>query len=672
MKQKQRTKRALLASVLSLVICAAMLVGTTFAWFTDSVTSGKNTIIAGNLDVALYYLDDADQEIAVDADTSVFDENALWEPGYVQTARLKIANEGTLALEYTFDINIFNETTGVNVKGETFRLSDYIQFAVIDGNQTFASRADAIAAAQAAGSAPISQLSSTKNGVLYPAGVADPSEEYVTLVVYMPQTVGNEANYRGDVVPTIELGVNLLATQTPYESDSFDDQYDDTAGEVTYTQAGEYTVDLNQTPIYGNGDWGAIQASGQDVVVNVTGNGVVKAQESATRYAMAVYAGGGATVNIYGGTYTQEITGPDTQYDMIYADKGGHINIYNGTFKSHTPKWTLNILDSAYTAGTASITVYGGTFYQYNPAQATTEPGGKPVSLLADGYTVVQNGDWYTVVKEDAYVDSAETLEQAAAEGGTAYLTSDISLNEALTIPEGTEFTLVLNGKTLTGNNPGSCLVNRGTLTINGDETSHIYTTDVQAQGRHAIENYGTLTINGGVYGSDQSRGNALRNYGTAVINGGTFTACDNYVNGGYAYAIANGDDEDYNNATLTINDAVVYGNMNGAIASDGGKLIVNDGTYTLGTGEQTNLFYMIYTSGFGQVEVNGGTFTRNVNNNHGFFNNAGVGGITINDGTFNDLVNDSITVRGTPYTLTVYGGTFGANITGEYNDYRA
>ena len=111
---------------------------------------------------------------------------------------------------------------------------------------------------------------------------------------------------------------------------------------------------------------------------------------------------------------------------------------------------------------------------------------------------------------------------------------------------------------------------------------------------------------------------------------------------------------------------------MNGAIASDGGKLIVNDGTYTLGTGEQTNLFYMIYTSGFGQVEVNGGTFTRNVNNNHGFFNNAGVGGITINDGTFNDLVNDSITVRGTPYTLTVYGGTFGANITGEYNDYRA
>lgn len=608
---------------------------------------------------------------AVDADTNLFDENALWEPGYVETARLKITNEGTLALEYTFDINIFNETTAVNVNGETFRLSDYIQFAVIDGNQTFASRADAIAAAKAAGSSPISQLSAAKNGVLYPAGAADPSEAYVTLVVYMPETVGNEANYRGNTAPTITLGVNLLATQTTYESDSFDDQYDDAAGEVTYTQAGDYTIDLNQTPIYGNGSWGAIQARGEDVVVNVTGNGIVKAQESADRYAMAVYAGGGATVNIYGGTYTQEITGADSQYDMIYADNGGHINIYNGTFKSHTPKWTLNILDSAYTAGTASITVYGGTFYQYNPAQATTEPGGKPVSLLADGYTVVQNGDWYTVVREGAAVDSAATLQQAVAEGGTAYLTSDIALNEALTIPEGTEFTLVLNGKTLTGNNPGSCLVNRGTLTINGDETGHIYTTDVQAQGRHAIENYGTLTINGGVYGSNQSRGNALRNYGTAVINGGTFTACDNYVNGGYAYAIANGSSS-YDDAALTINYAVVYGNMNGLLASDGGKLIVNDGTYTLGTGEQTNLFHMVYTSAFGEVEINGGTFTRNVKNDNAFFQNAGVGGITINNGTFVDLVHDHIRVGGTSYTVTVYGGSFDSDIIGEYNDYRS
>ena len=55
MMNKKSTKRSLLLSALSLVLCLSMLVGTTFAWFTDSVTSGKNRIVAGNLDVELEY-----------------------------------------------------------------------------------------------------------------------------------------------------------------------------------------------------------------------------------------------------------------------------------------------------------------------------------------------------------------------------------------------------------------------------------------------------------------------------------------------------------------------------------------------------------------------------------------------------------------------------------------
>lgn len=89
-------------------------------------------------------------------------------------------------------------------------------------------------------------------------------------------------------------------------------------------------------------------------------------------------------------------------------------------------------------------------------------------------------------------------------------------MDEPLTIAEGREVTLVLNGNELVGNNAGSFVINYGTLTIDGDENSHVYTTDVEAQGRHAVENYGTLTINGGTFGSSQSRGNALRNFGTA------------------------------------------------------------------------------------------------------------------------------------------------------------
>ena len=52
---KKHTGRALLASGLSLLVSVALLLGITFAWFTDSVTSGRNTITAGNLDVELYH-----------------------------------------------------------------------------------------------------------------------------------------------------------------------------------------------------------------------------------------------------------------------------------------------------------------------------------------------------------------------------------------------------------------------------------------------------------------------------------------------------------------------------------------------------------------------------------------------------------------------------------------
>ena len=53
MTNSKTTRRALVLSVLSLLLCCSMLVGTTFAWFTDSVTSGKNKIVAGNLDIEL-------------------------------------------------------------------------------------------------------------------------------------------------------------------------------------------------------------------------------------------------------------------------------------------------------------------------------------------------------------------------------------------------------------------------------------------------------------------------------------------------------------------------------------------------------------------------------------------------------------------------------------------
>lgn len=87
MTKSKNTKRALLASVLSVVLCFAMLVGSTFAWFTDSVTSGKNKIVAGNLDIKLSYQNaNATQFTEVTSETADLfvdkDGNDIkWEPG---------------------------------------------------------------------------------------------------------------------------------------------------------------------------------------------------------------------------------------------------------------------------------------------------------------------------------------------------------------------------------------------------------------------------------------------------------------------------------------------------------------------------------------------------------------------------------------------------------------
>jgi hypothetical protein len=113
----------------------------------------------------------------------------------------------------------------VNVAGEEFKLSDYIYFGVVDGNQDY-DRASAIAAVKDKAVqiktgilTNEDNLSGMKNNVV--------NSKELTLVVYMPETVGNEANYAaGAAVPTINLGLNLFATQYTEEKDSFNNLYD--------------------------------------------------------------------------------------------------------------------------------------------------------------------------------------------------------------------------------------------------------------------------------------------------------------------------------------------------------------------------------------------------------------------------------------------------------------
>ena len=220
---QKATKRALLTSVMALVMCVVMLVGTTFAWFTDTASTGVNKIQAGNLDIELEYKNSGMTGFKkANKDTLVFDKDALWEPGHVEYVVLKVSNAGNLALKYKLGINIANEVGSTNVDGNAFNLSDYIRFAVLDDDKSSLGRDDLVAAAENAGSKLINEGYSKENN-LNKTNDADT----VTLVVWMPETVGNEANHKTGVdAPTIDLGIKVDATQYTYEKDSFDNQYD--------------------------------------------------------------------------------------------------------------------------------------------------------------------------------------------------------------------------------------------------------------------------------------------------------------------------------------------------------------------------------------------------------------------------------------------------------------
>ena len=227
MENSKSTKRALLTSALALLMCVAMLVGATFAWFTDTASTGVNKIQAGNLDIELAYKNSTTGGEFKEAnkETPVFDNNALWEPGHVEYVVLKVSNAGSLALKYKLGINIANEVGSTNVYNKEFKLSDYIRFAVLDGDKTEGSvDRDALVAA-ATDSKLIKEGYTAENHLM--ATGTDNSQKVVTLVVWMPTTVGNEANHKKDATaPSIDLGISVVATQDTVESDSFDEQYD--------------------------------------------------------------------------------------------------------------------------------------------------------------------------------------------------------------------------------------------------------------------------------------------------------------------------------------------------------------------------------------------------------------------------------------------------------------
>ena len=385
MTSGKSTKRALITSALAILMCVAMLIGTTFAWFTDTASTGVNKIQAGNLDIELSYKNNSTnkQFKKADKNTPVFSNNALWEPGRVEYTVLNVKNIGTLALKYKLGINIANEVSSTNVLNKEFKLSDYIKFGVVNGDLSGKTRDEMVEA--------------VTDGKLISAGYSKESNlnttdanETVTLVVWMPTDVGNEANASRLRPSSVSgLGIEVRATQATVENDSFGTDYDANAAtvlkRVEYTD-GEHTVTGN---IQANGTAGAIHGTG---TAKITVDATTVYGTYVSNYAMAVCASSRSEITIKGGDFANQAPA-GSALSLIYAEDNAKITIEGGTFKCVSPAWTLNCNDS----DSATITVKGGSFYKFDPSNVTV---GEGEIFIADGYKVVQNGDWYNVVPE--------------------------------------------------------------------------------------------------------------------------------------------------------------------------------------------------------------------------------------------------------------------------------
>lgn len=213
MTKQKSTKHALLLSGLALIMCISMLIGSTFAWFTDSVTTSGNIIKSGKLEVSMDWAEGTEDPTAAnwkDASKGAIFDYDKWEPGFAQVRHIKITNDGTLALKY--QVNIV-------ANGYVSELAEVIDVYYADPAIQVANR-DALSSAEVLGTLDNVLIAANDSA----AGELLAGESHtVTIALKMQETAGNE--YQELAIGT-DFSIQLVATQYTFENDSFNNQYD--------------------------------------------------------------------------------------------------------------------------------------------------------------------------------------------------------------------------------------------------------------------------------------------------------------------------------------------------------------------------------------------------------------------------------------------------------------
>ena len=476
MTSSKSTKRALISSALAILMCVAMLIGTTFAWFTDTASTGVNKIQAGNLDIELQMKDNDGNWVNAEGKTLPFlvegkipaeGTQILWEPGctyYVPEVR--VLNKGNLAVKFEY----LPEALGV-----TGKLAEVLTFTAKtfdkEGNED-----------------PDINI---EPEVLKP-GEASPAWSFG---YHMLESAGNE--YQN--ATATGMCVTVVATQAAYEKDSFDDQYDKDA---------EYPI------LVTTGD--ELQA----IVSKATAPVNIVLMNSITTNNFVIPEDKDVTLDLNGRTVTN--AGSHTILNK------GHLTLTDSSADKSGQIISLKGNTAALRNGDHAVCVVEGGTISRDGANGNTwhvvENFGK--MTFNGGKVVLKNGNGFAITNGWNYFDPGASTTHAVMEINALELDTDSSGIKNCRYGDLTvnNVNVASTGYwALSNDYLGTAVINGGTLTSNSFK---------------AVSNGAAMTVNGGTF--DGTQGFFVQSYATStVLNGGTFAnmtvdALSSYVGAGH------------------------------------------------------------------------------------------------------------------------------------------
>lgn len=214
MNRKKWIKVSLALSACLFVLWWALGTGATLAWFSDTDTV-RNEFQIGLLKLDVSYKNDIVTEYTpLQGTTKAFNDQALYEPGYTQVVYLKIDNLGEVDFKYKVAVTVDKVIAGKNALGEDIYLPNYLRYGVVFA-ETEAELQEAVKSRLEARTQALNDWGtlgtwSEISPYTFEAGEAP---HYAALIIYMPEKVGNVANYRGAIAPSVELGITVFAQQ---------------------------------------------------------------------------------------------------------------------------------------------------------------------------------------------------------------------------------------------------------------------------------------------------------------------------------------------------------------------------------------------------------------------------------------------------------------------------